>query len=84
MTKRRMTVSLDPEVAAYLESMPNRSAVVSDAVRAYRDREVEAELEAAYAQDRQESRRINAEWQAADAEMDDDELDPNASADPSR
>ena len=67
MVKRRVTVSLDDEMAAYLEGMPNRSAVVAEALRLYRAIQLERELEAAYRADREESLEIATRWEAADA-----------------
>lgn len=68
-----MTFSLDPDAARYLESADNRSAVVSEAIRRFRDSELERQLEAAYAEDREESSALAAEWQTADAPLDDSE-----------
>lgn len=70
MSKNRMTFSLADDVASYLRSQPNASAVVAEAVRSYRADELEKQLEAAYREDAEESARINAEWQAADAGVD--------------
>jgi len=70
MGKHRLTVSLDEDVVTYLETVPNRSAVVGEAVRLYRSRELEKELEAAYLADREESLQIASEWEAADAAID--------------
>ncbi len=70
MTKHRITVTLDNDVATYLEDVPNRSAVVSEAVREYRARRLEQELERAYREDHEESARVASEWEPADAEVD--------------
>lgn len=67
--RRRITVSLEPEIAMYLDSVPNRSLVVAEAVVEYRARQLEKELEAAYRADRQEAAEIAAEWAPADAEV---------------
>jgi metal-responsive CopG/Arc/MetJ family transcriptional regulator len=72
MTKRRITVSIDEEIVTYLDQVPNRSAVVAEAVREYRTRQLERELEAAYREDREETARIAEEWEAADAPFDAD------------
>lgn len=70
MVKHRVTVTLDEDVATYLEDVPNRSAVVSEALREYRARRLEQELEQAYREDRDENARLASEWEAADAEVD--------------
>jgi len=69
MPKKRITVTVDEEVAAYLYSMPNTSAVVSEAVREYRARQLENELEAAYREDHEESSELARQWEPADAEV---------------
>ena len=69
MTKHRITVTLDNDVVKYLEDVPNRSAVVSEAVREYRARRLEQELERAYREDQDESARVASEWEPADAEV---------------
>ena len=70
MTKRRITVSLDSDVADYLDSVPNKSRVVCEAVRGYVADELERELEEAYRADRRESAQLAAEWESADPELD--------------
>lgn len=70
MGKQRVTVSLDEDVVTYLETVPNRSAVVTEAVRLYRERQLERELEMAYRAGRKESLEIASEWEAADAAVD--------------
>ena len=69
MSKKRITITVDEPVAEYLADLPNTSAVVCEAVREYRARELEKELEAAYREDAAESAEINAEWESADAEV---------------
>lgn len=69
MSKKRITITVDEPVAEYLADLPNTSAVVCEAVREYRARELEKELEAAYREDAAESAEINAEWEGADAEV---------------
>jgi len=69
MSKKRITITVDEPVAEYLADLPNTSAVVCEAVREYRARELEKELEAAYREDAAESAEINAEWEPADAEV---------------
>ncbi len=70
MGQRRITVSLDSELVTYLDSMPNRSQIVAEAVRAYRARELERELERAYAEDHDEAAELATEWESTDAEVD--------------
>ncbi len=70
MAKKRITVTVDAEVAEFLYEMPNASAVVSEAVREYRARQLEKELEAAYTEDREPTAELAAEWESADAEVD--------------
>ena len=69
MTKKRITITVDEPIAEYLADLPNTSAVVCEAVREYRARELEKELETAYREDASESAEINAEWESADAEV---------------
>jgi hypothetical protein len=70
VAKKRITVTVDEPIAKYLADLPNTSAVVCEAVQQYRDRELEKQLEAAYREDAGESAGINAEWEPADAEVD--------------
>lgn len=70
MGKKRVTVTVDPDVATFLDEVPNTSAVVCEAVREYRARQLERQLEAAYTEDRDEAAELAAEWEAADAEVD--------------
>ena len=67
VAKKRITVTVDADVAEFLHEMPNTSAVVSEAIREYRARRLEKELAAAYAEDHDESMRLAAEWAPADA-----------------
>ena len=69
MPKRRITVTVDEPIAEYLADLPNTSAVVCEAVRQYQVRELEKQLEAAYREDAAENAEINAEWEPADAEV---------------
>jgi post-segregation antitoxin (ccd killing protein) len=69
MGRKKLTVSVPEELAEYLQSKPNVSAVVAEAVRAYRARELDTRLEEAYREGAAESARLNAEWRAADAEV---------------
>ena len=68
MPKKRITVTVDEEIADFLYEVPNTSAVVSDAIRDYRARQLEKELEAAYREDAVENADLAAEWEPADAE----------------
>ena len=70
MAKKRITVTVDADVADYLYEVPNTSALVCEAIRAYRARQLERELAAAYTDDRDESAELAAEWASADAEID--------------
>ena len=70
MPKKRITVTVDEDIADFLYKVPNTSAVVSDAVRDYRARQLEKELEAAYREDAAENADLATEWEPADAEVD--------------
>ena len=70
MAKKRITVTVDEEVAAFLYTTANTSAVVSEAVREYRARLLERELEAAYREDHDESTELARLWGPTDAEVD--------------
>jgi hypothetical protein len=70
MAKKRITVSVDEDIANFLYEVPNTSAVVSDAVREYRARQLEKELEAAYREDAAGNADLTTEWEPADAEVD--------------
>jgi len=70
MAKKRITVTVDEDVASFLYSARNTSAVVCDAVREYRARQLEKELEIAYTEDAAETVEIASEWEPADAEVD--------------
>ena len=67
-TRTRITVSLPVETARYLRSTSNASAVVREAVEAYRTRQLAQRLEEAYRADAAETERLNREWEHADAE----------------
>jgi hypothetical protein len=69
MAKKRITVTVDDDVADFLYSAPNTSAVVCDAVREYRARQLEKELETAYREDAEASAELASEWEPADAEV---------------
>jgi hypothetical protein len=68
--KKRITVTVDADVAEFLYDMPNTSAVVCEAVREYRARQLQRELEAAYPEDHDESAELAQQWEPADAEVD--------------
>ncbi len=68
MPRMRITVSLPEELASYVRQAPNASALVAEAVGRYRAEVAREELEAAYREDAGEAARLNAEWEAADAE----------------
>lgn len=70
MAKKRITVTVDEDVASFLDSAPNTSAVVCDAVREYRARRLEKDLENAYTEDADETAEIASKWEPADAEVD--------------
>ncbi len=69
MGKVKMTISVTREVAEYLRSGSNASAVVAEAVEVYRARQLEDCLEDAYRQDAREAEELNREWEQADAEV---------------
>jgi len=69
MAKKRVTVTVDEDIAEFLYEAPNASAVVSEAIRDYRARQLEKELEAAYQDDAAETAELAAEWAPADAEV---------------
>ena len=70
MSKAKLTISIDNELAEYLRGTPSISSTIAEAVEAYRARELEAELKDAYRQDAAETERLNREWEPADAEID--------------
>jgi len=67
MAKKRVTVTVDEDIAEFLYEAPNTSAVVSEAIRDYRARQLEKELEAAYRDDAAENAELAVEWEPADA-----------------
>jgi len=69
MPKKRITVTIDSDLADYLHEIPNTSAVVCEAVRDYRARQLDKELEAAYREDSAENAELAAQWEPADAEV---------------
>lgn len=69
MPKKRITVTVDEDIADFLYEVPNTSAIVSDAVRDYRARQLEKELEAAYRDDAAENADLATEWESADAKV---------------
>lgn len=69
MPKKRITVTIDEDVADFLYTTQNTSAVVCDAVREYRARQLEKELEAAYKDDAAATAELASQWETADAEV---------------
>jgi hypothetical protein len=69
MPKKRITVTVDTDLAEYLDAVPNTSAVVSEAIRDYRARLLEKQLEDAYREDSADNAELAAEWEPADAEV---------------
>jgi hypothetical protein len=67
VAKKRITVTVDADVAEFLHESANTSAVVCEAIREYRARQLEKELESAYSEDCNESAKLAAEWEPADA-----------------
>lgn len=70
MGKRRVSVTVDPDVADYLDSVDNKSLVVCEAVRGYCAARLQHELASAYRADHDEAARIAAEWAPADGDGD--------------
>jgi hypothetical protein len=70
MPKKRITVTVDADIAEFLYELPNTSAVVSEAIREYRERQLSKELESAYTDDHDETAQLATEWAPADAEVD--------------
>ena len=66
-TRTWVTISVPTDIAVYLRSTSNASALVCDAIREYRARDIARRLEAAYRADSSEAERINADWESADA-----------------
>lgn len=71
MSKAKLTVSLPQEIALYLRSKPNASAVVAEAVESYRVSELEKSLEEGYREGAAEAERLSGEWESADAGVED-------------
>lgn len=69
MSKAKLTISLNKELAEYLRSTPSVSSTIAEAVEIYRARELEASLEEGYTEDAREAEEIDREWSAADAEL---------------
>ena len=72
MSKAKLTISISEELAEYLRGTPSVSGTIAEAVELYRSSELEAELEAAYAEGAEEADRLNAEWSAVDAAVDEE------------
>ncbi len=65
MSKVRLTVSVDSELAEYLRSTPSISSTIAEAVQVHRARKLEAALEQGYRDDSDEAVRIHREWSKA-------------------
>jgi len=69
MSKAKLTISIDLELAEYLRGTPSVSATIAEAVAEYRVRELAAELEEAYREDASEAARLNRDWEPVDTEV---------------
>ena len=69
MSKAKLTISIDEELAEYLRSTASVSSTIAEAVQIYREQELEATLEEAYKQDSAEAERLDREWSGVDAEL---------------
>lgn len=69
MSKAKITISIDEDLADYLRGTPSVSGTIAEAVEAYRAEELRTELEKAYREDASEAERLNDEWHAADSEV---------------
>jgi hypothetical protein len=69
MSKAKLTISIDSELADYLRSTPSVSSTIAEAVEIYRTRELDQKLKQAYEEDAAESARIDSEWSAAESEL---------------
>lgn len=72
MSKVKLTISIDEDLADYLRDTPSISSTISEAVEEYRARALEKELEEAYLADAAEAERLNEIWKSVDAESADD------------
>ena len=70
MSKAKLTISVDAELAEYLRSTPSVSSTIAEAVKVYRARELEAALEEGYRDDADEAKQIHREWSDVDVELD--------------
>lgn len=68
-TRTRVTVSLPADIARYLRSTSNASALVCEALKAHRARALEHRLEQAYRAGAAEAEQLNRDWERADAEV---------------
>ena len=69
MSKVKLTISIDSDLANYLRRSPGVSSTIAEAVGTYRALEVEAKLEEGYREDRCESEQLNDEWESVDVEV---------------
>ncbi len=72
MSKVKMTISVDKDLAEYLRETPSVSSTISEAVREYRTRTLEKELKEAYRTDAEEAEQLNELWKSVSAEPSDD------------
>lgn len=69
MSKAKLTISIDSELADYLRGTPSVSSTIAEAVEIYRTLELEKKLTRAYQEDAEESARIDSEWSATESEL---------------
>ncbi len=67
--RTRMTVSVPADVAEYLRSTSNASAVVCEAIAVYRAHELDRRLEEAYRAGAAESEQLSRDWEGVDAQV---------------
>lgn len=70
MSKAKLTISIDAELAEYLRSTQSVSSTIAEAVEVYRARELGAALEEGYRNDADEAKKIHRQWSEVDAELD--------------
>ena len=69
LSKAKLTISIDSELADYLRSTPSVSSTIAEAVTIYRNLELEQKLTQAYEEDAAESARLDNEWSATEEEL---------------
>ena len=72
MKRVNLTISVDPELAAYLRGTSDVNSTISEAVKLYRERELETALEEGYREDSGEAERIHREWSKVDVGLSQD------------